>query len=109
MTTKLRRLGEVVLIATLFAAARFLLPLVYQDCTDLPPTVREREGGVQTRLHPRWHTYPSLTNTQHQQSQNQNAAELVQLYCPDGQYNPLASLFLVSSEVPLPPSPTATA
>lgn len=53
------------LIATLFAAARFLLPLVYQDCTDLPPTVREREKGEGGRDSPtpRWHTYPSLTNT----------------------------------------------
>lgn len=70
MNTPLRRLVEPVAIATTFAVLSFCLPLVLSVCRDRSDVPKGYDYG----------------------------SELVTFYCPDGQYNELATLLVAPSE-----------
>jgi hypothetical protein len=71
VTSKCKRFGEVLVLAALVCIVTFLVSYFYGSCAPRPPSDP---------------TEPYID-------------DLVSFYCPDSQYNEMASMFMVSSEV----------
>lgn len=92
MNTPLRRLVEPVAIATTFAVLSFCLPLVLSVCRDRSDVPK---GCVQSGCSVRGaaDVVELVTCCRYDYG-----SELVTFYCPDGQYNELATLLVAPSE-----------
>jgi hypothetical protein len=103
-----RNYMQVGCVTALVAIGSFFAPLTMNVCKPVPTTaVRTcRRCSVALRVSPAvyplflFHILPSALLFLHGALQElSTAADLVKLYCKDGEFNELASLFLVPSEV----------